>query len=329
MKQVLKILILILIAYGCEEEYVVTDIRLSSNKSEIIAGRDSVTFWVTDARGNDITSEVQLFNNLEPFVKLSFSSDTVGEFEFYATYGELVSNTAKIVVVPYIKHQKNVLIEDYTGSWCGYCPRVANAINEALKLSNNINVIAIHDDAQMKYSKVEELKTEFEIEGLPTAIIDRYYKWPFPEDFSGLNDALSKPALCGIEIETNYMNNYARLKVNVEFAGGFITDVKLGVYITQSNLIFNQANYYPELGSNPIVNFKHDNVMRLALTDLMGDDIEVKLDSVYSKDYIFKFENVKPEDVNIVAFVVDKTSKEVLNSRSTVLGNDADFQLLD
>ena len=130
MKQFTAVLFLILAVLGCKE-YEITDLELRANKTEIVAdGEEAVIFTVFDANGRDVTSEVQIYNNLLPFYKKSFTSDTAGEYNFYAEFDALVSNSITIKVNPLIKHQKNVLIEDYTGTWCGACPRVSNAMEE-------------------------------------------------------------------------------------------------------------------------------------------------------------------------------------------------------
>jgi len=41
--------------------------------------------------------------------------------------------------------QKNVLIEDYTGTWCGNCTRVSLAINLVEAQTDNMVAVAIHN----------------------------------------------------------------------------------------------------------------------------------------------------------------------------------------
>ncbi|MGK4569344.1 hypothetical protein [Flavobacterium sp. 3HN19-14] len=40
--------------------------------------------------------------------------------------------------------QKRVLIEDYTGTWCGNCTRVAYGIDQAKAISDRVVSVAIH-----------------------------------------------------------------------------------------------------------------------------------------------------------------------------------------
>ena len=41
--------------------------------------------------------------------------------------------------------KKRVLIEDYTGTWCGNCTRVAHAIDEVKAQSDKVVTVAIHN----------------------------------------------------------------------------------------------------------------------------------------------------------------------------------------
>ena len=64
----------------------------------------------------------------------TFSS--AGVYNAYATYAlpdgsTLTSNTVELNAVA-STHTTKVMIEDYTGTWCGYCPRVASALEDAV-----------------------------------------------------------------------------------------------------------------------------------------------------------------------------------------------------
>ena len=328
-KNTLILLVVLLFFLGCtrEEEF---SIVLTASKTEIKAdGNDAVTFTITDNQGNVLGMEAQLFVNDTPMNGTSFTSEIAGEFYFQAKLNATVSNAEKVVVTPEFVHEKNIVIEDYTGTWCGYCPRVANALREVLAKRNNVVPVAIHDDNDMRFSSVSTLKNEFGIDGFPTALIDRKETWQFPETDAGLTNALQSSAVCGIALQTNVANKKGEVVVEVEFAKGFVADCKLVVFVTEDKLYYDQVNYYPEYGSNPIKNFEHNHVLKLSLTHVLGDDIEANQNGSFSSDFKFNLNKMNDENVAVVAFVVNSNSREVLNVRAVKIGENAGFQYLN
>jgi len=45
------------------------------------------------------------------------------------------------------KFQKRVLIEDFTGTWCGYCPRVSYGIDRVMEQTTKAVPVAIHQQS--------------------------------------------------------------------------------------------------------------------------------------------------------------------------------------
>ena len=303
------------------ESGVLSSVKLHASATEILAnGKEVVTFKVVNQNGMDISPSAKLFKDGTAFSGLSFSSSIAIANQFYAEWDGFKSNIVTVVVKPVIRHSKNILIEDYSGTWCGYCTRASKAIEEILKINSKIDVVVIHNDNEMMFSDLKTLTNAFNINEYPTSYIDRSYKWAFPENENGLQQALRKPALCGISIDSEVANTTGQIKINVEFAGGYVSRTKLVVYVTENNLLFNQVNFYSQYGSNPIVNFRHDFVLRIAITPALGDDIPVTGPAGFSKDYQFDTGKYKKENLNIVAFVTDAVSGESLNSKTVKLG---------
>ena len=102
------------------------------------------------------------------------------------------------VIIP----KRKVVLEDYTGTWCGFCPSVAAAIEEASLQSDDLAIVAIHITANsnpdpMHFDDVEILRDAFEIDGLPQARIDRSQFWFAPYFISdALENAGSDSHLC-------------------------------------------------------------------------------------------------------------------------------------
>ena len=60
-----------------------------------------------------------------------------------------------------IEYKQYVLVEDYTGTWCGYCTRVSFAIEELKKQTNDAVVIAIHQGDPMQFVTSFNIKKSF------------------------------------------------------------------------------------------------------------------------------------------------------------------------
>jgi len=230
------------------------------------------------------------------------------------------------------KHVKNVLIEDFTGTWCGYCPRVAAAIDNVLLDSDNVIAVAVHDDADMGFKYASEMMTKFSITGYPTGLIDRKSKWSYPENLAGLTNSINEKTPLGLKIESSLDNRNANVNVSVEFAVDIPFDLSLVVCLTEDGILADQANYYDDGRGNPIVNFEHKHVLRMAATNIFGNSIGLDLlkkDNIVTLNYIMAI----PESYNInkchlVAFVTKKDGTTVYNAQTVMLGENIGFQYL-
>ena len=90
-----------------------------------------------------------------------------GTHEVYAEYSiesTLYNSDTRTfnIVVP----KTRVALEDYTGTWCGYCPNVSHAIEEIRLITDDISVVAIHYGDEMTISPGIDLINEFNIKNL-------------------------------------------------------------------------------------------------------------------------------------------------------------------
>lgn len=124
----------------------ITSITLSatSSLSNVYVG-DNIMFNVIANNGQDVGSSSTITVDGVDLGGNSYAATAVGTFQFEATYDGLTSNTVEVVVQPApTKFTKKVLLEDYTGTWCGYCPRVAYGIELVQNDTDNAVPVAIH-----------------------------------------------------------------------------------------------------------------------------------------------------------------------------------------
>ena len=219
----LLILFLLLGCGGSEDDQsqeldnapVITSIEVYVSSEEIIVGQQ-VLFSVFDNTGKNRTTEAKFYVNDSEIDGSSHTFNDVGTFDIYAKFQNLKSNTEQVEVnqVP-VEYKQYVLVEDYTGTWCGYCTRVSFAIEELKKQTNDAVVIAIHQGDPMQFPLEATLRSHFGVTGFPTAFVDRKARWAPPEP-SSLDQVLGKltnKAYAALAMESSLDGDILTIKV--------------------------------------------------------------------------------------------------------------------
>lgn len=297
----------------------------------------TVNFTVNNNYGDNITSQSEIFVNNNKITGSSYTAAEYGTIEVYATFGQLESSK---IILNVNKYLQKVLIEDYTGTWCGWCPRVANAIDLVLAQSDNVVPVTIHASSSsatdpFNFSDRSILFSTFGISGFPTAKINRTQTWQYPENStSGLNQVINKlttQAPLGIGISSTLSGNDLSIDVNMEFLYDQ-TNLKLVVYLVEDKLNATQANYTDLYGgSSSLPNFEHNHVLRHSITDLLGDIISSSASTegnTYQQLFNFDLSNSdisNSANIHIIAFVVNGSSKTVLNVQEAAVNQTVNF----
>ena len=292
-----------------------------------------ISFEMIDIDGNNITFSTSFVVNNQLINGNTISYDNIGTHEVYADYSidsQNYSTDSKgfNIVEPINK----VIVEDYTGTWCGYCPPVANAIYELKEVYDNIISVGIHNNDELTIDQESDLRSELGISGFPSARLNRTILWLDPYQFSEVNSLLSEENNVAISINSTIENVELgvglRIVSNVE-----LVNHKLVIYLVESNLIYDQANYFNyvedsyfyNLG-NPIENYSHQDVLRKSITNISGNILEVIQPLT---DYKFNFNmELNPdfvvENLAIVAIVVD-SNNNAINSQYGEVNSFQDF----
>ena len=101
-----------------------------------------------------------------------------------------------------------VVVEDYTGTWCGYCPPVAHAIYELKEVYDNIISVGIHNNDELTIDQESDLRSELGISGFPSARLNRTISWLDPYHISDVNSLLSEENDVAISINSNSQFNF-------------------------------------------------------------------------------------------------------------------------
>ncbi|MBT8196082.1 MAG: hypothetical protein KJO64_06620, partial [Bacteroidia bacterium] len=69
---------------------------------------------------------------------------------------------------------QKVLIEEFTGCWCGYCPDGATIVDETMtQFPGQVYGAAIHQGDPMEISLYDKLDQKFNVTGFPTGMVNR------------------------------------------------------------------------------------------------------------------------------------------------------------
>ena len=318
----------------------IQSITITANPSEAYVG-DNIQFTVKGNNNVDVTGTSVIYVNASPIVNNFFTTTTVGTLSVYAVYQvsstvSLTSPTIQIPVSQAINFNKRVLIEDFTGTWCQYCPRVSYSISQVRAQTNDAVVVAIHRGASDPYnfSAASVLESMIGLTGYPTAMLNRKTDWTYPENNNiaqvvNLTNGVNPRIGLAMTNSVNSTNGNVTVQVNVKFGKNF-SGLKLVVYALEDNLLYNQTNSTSFYGGvNPITNFNHKDVLRAFLTtSILGDDIPgaTTLNNVYTRSFVYNLGGAQAANIHFAAFVVDSAGN-ALNSRDALANETQTFEV--
>ena len=157
-------------------------ITITSSTTDAYIG-DNIQFTVKGNNNADVSTSAVIYVNTAPLVTNSFAPTAPGTLSVYAVYQvsstvSLTSPTIQIPVTQGINFNKRVLIEDYTGTWCQYCPRVSYAISQVRLQTSDAVVVAIHrGNDPYNFAAASALETMIALQGYPTGMLNRKTEW--------------------------------------------------------------------------------------------------------------------------------------------------------
>lgn len=228
---------------------------------------------------------------------------------------------------------RTILLEQFTGQACVYCPGGATSVKTAIAgLSaadqNRVIWVAHHAgylDDTFTITGNKTIATYFGVNSAPSCMIDRtafdsslgLVFHPGYLTTSSLQTMLAMPAFAEVNIAHTYDTLTRELNVTVSGESA-LTTAKLTVLLIQSGITASQST---TTGTN--ASYVHNNAPRVFLTSALGDAVEYA-DGSYSKSFTYTIpDNVGnhaciPADMEIVAFLSEygttKTACPVSNA---------------
>ena len=327
---------------GSETE-VIPDISLSADKLALLNNNTNIiTFTVKDKNEKDVTSSAKIFVNEIELEGNTYKSSKKSINNVYAKIDDKKSNTLtfaskEIVDKAQLSYEKKTILEDYTATWCGWCPQIFEVIKNH-KNDKKFIPIAIHSNRNdpIGYSKTSILTSKYEVTGYPTGIINRKNKIGL-----GWKNNVSGNSNIAIGINSKIEDNKANIDLSLNFDQAISEKIKVVVYLLENKLVHYQQNNLSgdsrfestSFYSLPktINDFEHNHVLRKSATDVLGDLIpedNTKNQKEFLKHYTINLDEYKSENCEIVAFILydDNQSKSgVITAQKIKLGESINF----
>ncbi|MBS1643582.1 MAG: Omp28-related outer membrane protein [Bacteroidetes bacterium] len=242
---------------------------------------------------------------------------------------------------------KKVFIEDYTGTWCGWCPE-GTVLLEGLEDQYPATVIPIanHNGDQLQTTDGATIDNDLGVNSYPNGSIDRFQfsgetkisvsrgKWA-----SYVSSRLGTAAIASVSFTNmSKTGNTYKGRVNVKFVSAPKAGVplSLNIYVLEDSIAatgsYAQSNYSSAVqgGASPLANWFHNNTLRQALGGAWGWAAfppSPMVGTTYTKDFTFTPDaSWKPKQLHLAAFVayngtVAANQKEILNTEEIALKN--------
>jgi thiol-disulfide isomerase/thioredoxin len=225
--------------------------------------------------------------------------------------------------------KKHVLVEDFTGTWCGNCTRISYSIEKVMEQTDKAVAVAIHNGIDpYHFAGIEPLRNQIYPNTsdfpLPTVRLNRTIAWTYPEvsNIQQVKNLTSNNCGLGLAMNSIIVNGLISLDVELILAQNY-SNIKVVVYLLENHLIYDQRNYTDYFGAenNPTIHdFEHNHVLRTSITNILGDPIteETLFGKTITKSYSLAIPSSvsNSENLSFVAFVIDENNT-VINCRAS------------
>lgn len=321
---------------GSPDQNEITNLNLEFEKAFIFEN-ESVRALVKDDRGISYNNRAIFELNGEVLSSSIIPFKEAGSYQLKISFEDF-SQTFDVEVYENTFTTK-VLVEDYTGAWCGYCPRIAYKLESIVQSNENVVPSAIHNGDPMEFQFEAQMRQRYNVTGFPTALFNRIHNWD--ESTGPIMNALDQKKGLGIAMESSLSTGLGLMDLTVRVAEDVpYQNLKLVVYLQRNGRVAAQVNYYhddqssPAYGlGNPINEFVHNHVLIKAFTDVFGDEIPAN-DLTTSQNYSRSFEinmssyglyEENADEFELVAFVINEDD-EVINVQKAAVFESVDFQ---
>ena len=311
-------------------------ISVNASTNNVTVG-SSVRFSILSSTNNNVTTQSKIYVNGGIITGDSYTFTTEGNFAVYATKGLLASKVITINVIAASTgtgYKHRVLVEEYSGTWCGNCPRILYAVNLLEQQTEKAIVVSTHlfNGDPFISSDGNNLAFMQGVNGVPAGFINRTTSWTGPqyENVPQVINSIQAVASAGLAISSTTNSNNLSINVKVGYTQPITGGAKLTVYLVEDKLYSTQRNYSSNLygGQAAIPNFEYNGVLRKVVSAISGDVIPSS-GNTNEKNYSL---TIPPNISNIantriVAFITNAAGA-VVNVQTVKVGEQKAFEFL-
>ncbi len=298
----------------------------------------AVSFLVLSSiNSSNVTAESKIYVNGNLIAGTSFTFAAAGNFAVYATKGLLTSNVITVnvsTITGGAGYRHRVLVEEYSGNWCGNCPRILYGVDLLQQQTNKATVVSTHLFGGDPFISTDgnNLAAQQGVSGVPQGFINRTIGWTGPqyENVAQVINAIQASATAGIAINSSITNNNLSVTVAAGYTQPLNGAAKITVYLVEDKLFSTQRNYSANLygGQASIPNFEYNGVLRKVVSSLSGDAIGSSgslNEKTYSLTVPLNVTNIS--NAKIVAFITNSNGM-VVNVQEAKVGQQKMFEIL-
>lgn len=192
--------------------------------------------------------------------------------------GSLVADYSRTFV-------RRSLVLRFTGTWCGNCPTMNLALEQAERnVPDHIVPMNMHNlssDSHLRYANCTPFIALFGVNNYPRGFVNYYGEIANYGNSTIMTDAFGGLAEEAVrELPSNtVIGGVTRLENDTVYADISIASKEAGLYALHAFLLEDGLVYFQNGGGEDYV---HDNVIRIEMTDnLMGDNVSLEADGTY------------------------------------------------
>ena len=310
---------------------------VQTDKSTIVSdGADFAILKCTDSSrgGRDVTADVEFFADGQKLQNNILKSQKVGNISIIAKLKNQESAPLQIKGQTTLSAVPKLYVEEFTGTWCPYCPSAIHMVDEASK-DPRVVAVALHSGANSKgnprydpfFSPATAIMVKaLGVSGYPSIVAnrDRHQHIPTYGNPVAITGRIPTSTTVGIAMETSLSGRTLSAIINVRSAEARGAAHWVAI-ITEDKLIADQSNgtgRYHHIGRN----FSHDHVYRGSHGNIR-DGISFNLPKETTQRLTFSLDldsNFVLSNCRLVVLVMDADHK-VLNVQTVKLGESISY----
>ncbi len=234
-------------------------------------------------------------------------------------------------------NQRRVLVEDYTGHTCGFCPEAGKTLDTLVSVfGTRVVPIAVHAGnfavpqpptypTDFRNPNSTELDDKFgnSSAGNPNGMVNRKgfpgnHILQYPTWNTAVTTALSQPPAAFLKIVNRYLpvERKVNTQVSVTMLQSLSQDLGLAIYLIEDSIVADQKDY--SQANSHVTNYVHKHVLRTTFNGTFGEVVgtnPVAVGPIPMRKYTITLPTSwRPEHCSVVAILFRKDNYEVIQA---------------